>query len=136
MTDPRDRLGELLHVPLLHGVWDIEGVTQIYARAIGQGLNKAVYTVPAGRVGYITSAFVSGVNQYSILRFVEIRLYQQSPIFETRYTVWLQPAETDEFGISFPAPVRLFAGGYIWVCADHAQVFITATATGFELPAT
>jgi len=46
-------------------VWACEGVTQILATNASMGAVETIYTVPTGRVGYLTSLYLYGRNNHA-----------------------------------------------------------------------
>jgi hypothetical protein len=134
MTDPRDRLGELLHVPLLHGVWDIAGVEQV---AEGWGSNAVMqvgYAVPDGKVFYLTTFLLSLGNQQTAERRGGLRVTGLNDAGTQDWQFYVSAGTDAHVSMSFPAPVKILAGGTIATISGDQKMMVEVSFTGYTLP--
>ena len=135
MIDPLDRLGELLHVPLLHGVWDLAGVEQVIEYGSVKNQYKVLYTVPPATVFYLTSLYmwVERTTAGTLGAYVGLRDELGAPVKVWSMTPTAISIQT--LGLSFPAPLWLKAGGKIDYESQRAEITLKVTITGYSLPA-
>lgn len=117
-----------------HSVWDLEGITQVLEQATAGNGGNTFYTVPAGKVFYLT-ALTCGVYTTQAGRS-DISCYVRDASYNIYFVFMNMIGNADhaERDLSFFPPLKIPAGWMIRAYASGATSIIDVSIAGYTLP--
>lgn len=118
-----------------HSVWDLDGVTQVFEYATNKASFYTLYTVPAGKVLYITSIFCWGRTLSETAHYVTYMISGLADAGSKRWQWYINPGEEAMLALTFPTPLKVLAGGTVGFSAGGTSERASGAVTGYTLPA-
>lgn len=116
-----------------HGVWEIEGITQILEYNIPLNDAATIYTVPAGKTGYLTCIFFQVNNQGADDQGAWIYIYDDEDTAQALFELNIIEQTSKQVTISFSPPLRMGAGWYIQSERASTTVESSLTIHGYAI---
>ena len=116
------------------GVWDNPDVLQVLAEASSLGAVTSVYTVPAGKVAYLTTLVIDGRNKDANDQAANAEIWDEVENVPIYWSLTLPTGTRDILALSFPVPVKLAAGWQVVVWSSDPDNRAMVSITGYELP--
>jgi hypothetical protein len=117
-----------------HGVWEIEGVEQVFAALAFTGTTETLWTVPADKVGYLTTLHLEVANTSSSTWYGRVKIYDADGNTKQTWYIYVTRYVSVAESMCFPVPLRLLEGWYLQVTSPNGDVWVTASITGYTLP--
>lgn len=105
--------------------------TEIFAEGSAGGGSTTVYTVPSGKVGWITGLTVGISQRTTAVYYGYLIFYKSGGYFRGR---WLFNGGLQSelvFHIPLNPPIRMASGDYIDLWSSHADYILRLTALGY-----
>lgn len=118
-----------------HSVWALAGITQVLERETTTTTEKTFYTVPAGKVFYLTSLWMTAYVNGPYYARQDVFLYNDSDVLQVEWNLRVGPSASTSQSVDLPVPVKALAGWYFTIAGAAATGGVAATITGYTLDA-
>ena len=130
-TNPK---GDIFISPLAHNVYDLTGIVRLLKFGEAENTTNVIYTVPASKIGYITSLFCHISNASGAGNVSDIRILDAGSVEIMRWRIAAVAGALNVMSIAFSIPIKLTAGEKVALYSPAGLVYIRGSFTGYELP--
>ncbi len=129
-----DANGNLYVAPMQpHAVLNETGVTQFLYAQVANNQQLTLYTVGAGKKGYVTSLYMNTQDTTGVAQGGQAQVYNAVPALVHTWGLGAPANGVASAAIPFSVPVVLLAGWSFRVQSFAAGWYIGASITGYEL---
>lgn len=114
-------------------IWERSGIAQVFARMMIAGTGSDLYTVPVGKTFYLTTLYLHGYNDNASKSRIEAKIYDDGDVLQMEWEMQMMPDSQDGFTLSFPQPVKMLAGWYVYAYSLHGDNYCNIGITGYTL---